>query len=356
MSAPVPATSDASAPPPAGRLARARQLWAAWPGTLLRALIAVAPILWLVRRVHLEEITRSLRLVSARDWLAALALTLGALVVAAWRWRLLLRGYGAQRPPGILALTRHTLVGWYYSLLPSGLAGEVARGYRVQGSLASPGRSYLVVVVDRLLGLLGLLLLAAVALAAAPAAGRSTVSAALELGLLGALGLGLLLLGLPWILGPTATRRGWRARVARLPLLGRVLGWLPPTSAGAVLAALGLSIANQLLTVLAIALLARPLSPLATLLACGRAVPLILLLIYVPLTPAGIGQRELLFATFFGLVGVPAPAAVAMAWLNFSISIAIALLGAGCRLGELALHRGATEKGEQRKVIASRRR
>ena len=69
------------------------------------------------------------------------------------------------------------------------------------------------------------------------------------------------------------------------------------------------------------------LDPRATLSVCARVQPLVLLLMAVPLTPSGLGQRELAFATLYGLAGVTTTAAVTASLLSFSLALAQAAIG-----------------------------
>lgn len=320
----------ASVVPPWG--ARLRAAWSCRSGALLRLLVALLPLLWLIRSVDFAAVLRSAGRVRAADWLAALGSTLAGIVLASLRWRVLARCYGAHRLPGMLAMTRHYLVGCYYALLPTGIPGDIARGYRVQSALPNLGTSYLVVLIDRAAGLVGLLMIAVAAMAFGPASARTAAMHVLDVALVGCLFAGLLLLAVPRLLEAGPKRR---ELVARIPLLGAVMLRIPPPrSWSALVIATGLSVLVQAFAIAATYWLARPVAAQADLAACARALPFIFLLIYVPLTPAGIGQREMLFAYFFGMVGVPVAAALVIAWLNFSVSLATAAIGGACLLAE----------------------
>ncbi|MEK7751263.1 MAG: hypothetical protein AAB654_05055, partial [Acidobacteriota bacterium] len=78
------------------------------------------------------------------------------------------------------ALLRHYLVAYYYNLLPTGLAGDVVRGYRVRTALPSAGDSYTVILVERVAGLGGLLGVAALAMLLGPRLPESFVRRALD--------------------------------------------------------------------------------------------------------------------------------------------------------------------------------
>ncbi len=82
---------------------------------------------------------------------------------------------------------------------------------------------------------------------------------------------------------------------------------------------------------------ANTLAPTVTLLVCARVVPAVILTTYIPLTPGGLGQREVVFRYMFGLVGVAPDAAVATSLLFFAMLMALAAMGGLCLLAERAL-------------------
>ncbi len=77
----------------------------------------------------------------------------------------------------------------------------------------------------------------------------------------------------------------------------------------------------------------------------ARVVPAIILTTYVPLTPGGLGQRELVFKYMFGLVGVAPDAAVATSLLFFAMLMGLSALGGMCLLAERALGLDASSSG-----------
>jgi uncharacterized membrane protein YbhN (UPF0104 family) len=96
--------------------------------------------------------------------LAFLTFTVG-MSFGLWRWRLLFAAYGAQPLPSPSELTRWYLISMFYNLLPGAVGGDVLRGYATRRYFPEGGsvRSISVVLVERLLGLAGLLLGLAVA-------------------------------------------------------------------------------------------------------------------------------------------------------------------------------------------------
>lgn len=331
LPADAPAARDhvppANAPAPRAALSRLGAAWNAWPGRIVRVALALLPLLWLFRQVRITEVARSAARVGTGPILLSLAALGITVLLGAVRWRVMLRAYGADpaRLPSVPTLLRHTMVGQYFAVLPTGVAGEAVRGYRVAYCFPNAATSYVLLFVERLAGLLGLLIIAGVGALASPALRSGPVAFAMDVGVLLALACGLLALGLP--LAAARTPR-LRAALLRLPLAGNLLARLPPPlRLGGPLLAVLLSIASNLFVVGSIAVLIEPLAPTATLVVCARVVPAIILVTYIPLTPGGLGQRELAFAHFFGLVHVTRADALATSLLFFFVWLTLSFGG-----------------------------
>lgn len=301
--------------------------WGRWPGTVLRALVALAPIVWLVKRVDMSRALANASHVGVKGIALSAVWAFLSLSIGAARWGVLLHAYGAtrERRPGFPSLLRNNLIGMYFGVLPTGVAGEAVRGYRTQKCFDEPTASYLVLFVERITGLLGLLGIAGIAAWSSPTLRGGPVTTALDVGTVLAFGAGAFALALPRLF---AKSPGLRAFVAKVPVAGGLLLRLPsPKYWSGVAAAVVLSIASQMAAVLSIAALLAPLSQAATVAACARVVPPIILVTYIPLTPGGLGQREAAFVHFFGLVGVPREAALAASLLYFAVMLVYSLAG-----------------------------
>ena len=320
---------------------RLRAAWSGWPGRVLRLGVAALPLYWLFHRLAWRDVARQAAAVGPLGLALAFASIFSSVAVGAVRWRWLRRAYGATTMPPLSTLKRHNLVGLWFNLLPSGVAGDAVRGVRVRHTVGSLATSYTVLFVERVTGLLGLCLIAAASMASPVAIQSSAVSVTLALGLVGAMGLSLSMLLVPYLV---ARRPGLRSFVERVPVLGSVVMKVPPArSLGGPIAAVGLSVLTQGALVLATYFLMRPLSEAATFGVCTRVMPAIILVTYIPLTPGGLGQREAAFTGLFGLAGVPAAVAVAASLLFFAELVAVSVLGGVClaaeRLAEARGHR-----------------
>jgi uncharacterized membrane protein YbhN (UPF0104 family) len=145
-----------------GRRSRARSIGLA----VLKAAVSVGLLALLLSRVDLARLWSYARHASPQWLAAALLLYLLMVLASAWRWGLLLRAQRVNMP--FSSLTASFLVATFFNnFLPSNIGGDVIRisdSAKVAGSktLAST-----VVLIDRGLGLLGLVLIAAVGATAA---------------------------------------------------------------------------------------------------------------------------------------------------------------------------------------------
>lgn len=312
-------------PPPTQPPSPLSRAWRGWPGGVARLAFAVLPLFWLAQRVTLGEVAAQARAVGPWSVLGAFVAFLSGVTVTVVRWTVLLRAYGATRLPPLRTMARHVLVAIYYNVLPSGLAGDIVRSHRVRDYVPTPAASYAVVFVERVVGLVGLLVIGASALALGSEVSASIVGRALAAALGLAAGGAAILLGLP--VG-VERRPALRRAVERVPLAGGLVLRIPAAhSARPLFGAIVLSLFTQGFAVLAIVLLTRPLVTESQLAACLPVIPLAILLAYVPLTPGGVMQREAVFALLYGLAAVPTSSAVAVSLLLFAIQLAIAGLG-----------------------------
>ena len=124
----------------------------------------------LLSRVDLARLWQVARTASL-SWLAtALVLYFGMVVVSAWRWGVLLRVQRVDAPFGAL-LNSFLVATFFNNFLPSNIGGDVIRIRDTARAAGSRTLATTVVLLDRGLGLLGLVFVAA--LGASLAASRS---------------------------------------------------------------------------------------------------------------------------------------------------------------------------------------
>jgi uncharacterized protein (TIRG00374 family) len=264
--------------------------------------------------------------------LGSLAIFLATTWLMAWRWWMLLRVRGVHEPYGWLV--RMYFVSYAASqVLPTAIGGDAVR--IIEHARRRPdvrATAAGAVVMERILGAAGTLVL--VALALALAAGRYEgvrLLVILELALLAALiVLGLLLF----------SKQLGRHLEERLFPLGKRLRIDAPMQSLYRAMHEYRNVPRALFWVIVVTLVAQIGRVLAIWL-CGEAVgidvspwvyvilgPLLFLVQMIPFTLNGIGVREAFFVGFLGRFDVPQEAAFAAGFLYFAVSIATSLPGA----------------------------
>jgi hypothetical protein len=315
--------------PPAAKSAR---LWDRWPGQVARWVLGVAPFIWLAGRVNFAHVWQNLLGIDRRYLLSAFVAFGLSVVSGAARWRVLLQAFGGRSVPPLGTLFVHNLVGIYFNVLPSGFVGDAVRGYRVRQVVDDLATSYTIVVIERLSGLLGLLLIALIPALAQPELRSGTMGLARDVAL--AVGVAAALVGL-MLPRELAVRPNLRAQLARIPIAGPLMLRLKPMpDLSRLVSATFFSVCAQVFAVLGVVLLAQPLAPQASPLAVASVTPMAVLLTYVPITPAALGQREAVFVYVLGLAGVPGEAAITTSLLMFALSMGYAAVGAGFYFAE----------------------
>ena len=288
------------------------------------------------------DVARTVELVrTSNPGLLALALAIFLVTTGlmAWRWQLLLASKGIAEPLGWL--TRLYFVGYAAGqVLPTSMGGDAVR--IVEHARRRPGAKAEVagaVVMERVVGATGTLILVAVGLALA--AGRyDDIAILVWVELVGVASLATLAV----LMFSRRTRRlledrifplGRRIRLDRpLETVHRALHGYRERP-GVLLATLTLTLATQLARLLSIWLCGEAvgidLSPLVYIILGA----LLFLVMLVPFTINGIGVREAFFVAFLGRFGVDADAAFAAGFLFYAVTVATSVPG-----GFLMLWRG----------------
>jgi uncharacterized membrane protein YbhN (UPF0104 family) len=297
---------------------------------LLRLLVACGLVVLLLRGVGVRGLAQSLR--AADPALLALALLCGLAdrAVMIGKWYPLLRAQVPGVPPG-RAARAYLAAGFASYFLPTSLGADALRSFalgRGRRAVAEVGAS---VLLERLLGLLGsLVLVIAALLSALRASPRLTPLLPWAAGAL-ALALGLLLAAF--------SRRATAGLLARLPAASSHRAWQVlhrlaaageryRRSPGLVAAVAVASTAEQLFPVLVLWLLARALGLPISFPTLFVAVPLALFLGRLPITFAGLGVFEGALVGLLGLYGVTRTDALALGVAARVIEVASQLPGA----------------------------
>jgi uncharacterized protein (TIRG00374 family) len=298
---------------------------------IIRILIAVAltaVIVWRSDPATVLAATSGARI----GWLmAAVLLVLVDRFLMAYRWVVLVRVFEAADRVPLSALLRVFFVSTFVgTFLPTSVGADAVRAYGLARNHTTPARSVASVLMDRLLGVLSLLIVALVGL-----------SFARELLHDSAVLAGIALTAAACLLGAGAIYSERAATMA-----ARLLGGIPITAAQRVALnlttavrtyarhhaslanVLGGSIAVQLIRVVQAYTLGLALDLRVPFTTYVAFVPIILLVMLLPITVFGLGTSQLAFAALFARAGVPVGDAVALSLLFVGLGVVGNLPGA----------------------------
>jgi uncharacterized membrane protein YbhN (UPF0104 family) len=286
----------------------------------LRPLGSIAILAWLAWRADWVQIGDSFTHMRPELWLASLSIYLVTQVVSALRWQVFAQPLGFRQ--SWLHFTRLYFIGMFFNLfLPTSVGGDVARAWYLNAGSGRKMAAAVSVFVDRLSGLLLLLVLALFGslayLGSLPAWVLSSVWGTAGSALLGFLGLLLL--------------KRWLSpfdRARRLVEGIRYFGSRPWLILGTSLLSLIVQAANVIIVWLLGIAIAAPVP-------AGYywiLVPMITLLTILPISVNGMGVREGGMVLFLTPLGISEAAAVSLAFLWFSVFTAASVIGAGVYL------------------------
>ncbi len=311
-------------PPPApqelAELAEAKPLRQRLPGLLLRVAGTVL-LFWLIlRSVDLEGVRATIGAVVPRLLLLGLMFILLSATLAAFRWHLVMKTLGFDMRFGFYV--RSYFKGSFFNqALPSSIGGDALRVLDVKRRGVDLSTAFYGVFIDRLLGLVGLLLLNLLAHAFTPHLLPSGVYMTINLVVLGGLGGFMLLYWLRHF--PVLSRwRGVAMFVEISTRLAQVLsGWR------GVGLQLVLGILVHLLAIIAMFLIGRSVGVEYGLLVFAAVVPPVHLLTMVPISLAGWGVREGAMVGLFSLLGANQAQVLTMSLLYGVVLIISSLPG-----------------------------
>jgi uncharacterized protein (TIRG00374 family) len=291
--------------------------------TLLRIAFAAIVTGWMIYRADPGRVGAALQDVSWR-WIAgAILLVLVDRSLMAYRWMALLAPLSpAERPPFATVLRIFFVSSFIGSFLPS-VGGDAVRTWSLARDGVAGSRSLASVLLDRLLGVISIVLAALLGLALAPdLLGDTLVQWALMLAVMASA------VGLAFVFSGTL-HAALQPMVSRLPdgrprvVAGRLLAALRAYDAhrGVLALVLLASLGVQVLRILQAWMLGMSLAIAAPLSAYFAFVPIILLVMQVPITVSGLGTSQVGFEVMFARAGVPAAPAIALSLLFVGLGV-----------------------------------
>ncbi|HXE80006.1 MAG TPA: lysylphosphatidylglycerol synthase transmembrane domain-containing protein [Vicinamibacterales bacterium] len=297
---------------------------------ILKLSVSIMLLVILLRRTDAPRLWEYVREASAGWLTAALGIYFLMIVASAWRWGLLLAAQGVKVPAA--RLTESFLVATFFNnFLPSNIGGDVIRIADTAPAAKSRTLAAAVVIADRAIGLIGLVLLAAMAATASRWSGREIVSSAvLWLAFAGA---GIAAVAV--VVAPDRT-------IALLsPLRAIHPGWVGPRlrqltdvltrfreSPGPVLSCFAGAVLVQILLVAFYAAVAEGIGVPVSAWHMAVVVPVSFLAQLLPVSLNGLGVREAVFSYYFSRLGAPIEGALVISLLGAGLVMLFSLTGA----------------------------
>jgi uncharacterized protein (TIRG00374 family) len=318
---------------------------------LVRLAIAAALVGYLLRRSNPQDVWHALAHATTAPLLIAVALVLLDRAVMAYRWFVLLGPLESQQLPPFATILRIFFVSTFVgTFLPASVGGDVVRAYSLSNHGVSKADSMASVFVDRMLGVLSVLLMALVGITLARelAADRAVLLAL-------AVTAGACLVTAVLIFSNTADAMAEKV-FARLPWAWarRVLASLFTSIRRyaahhrALSHVLIGSIGVQVLRVVQAYYLGMALGITQPLITYFAFIPLILLIMFLPITANGIGTSQAAFVWLFHKVGTSSAEAFALSVLFVALGIVGNIPGA-----IFYINRGSSNEISPRDAITS---
>lgn len=279
---------------------------------LLKASVTGGLVVWLISSETLDPSSLSILVESPKIAVATLGTwMLVAVVLSTWRWRFILRAAGVSLPVH-LAVVRQVTALFFNAVVPGNVGGDVLKNYQIFGG--RPGAVVLAALVERVIGLVGLLWVGTFAAAALGLSGGVDSALLPLVALVSSLALlcALVPIALTW-----AWRRGpGPSRMAETDspprgVLGK--GWAACRSAlflfehrpSALVWAWAVSLALHTVHTLYFFLLTRQLgNPEAELAQVAAIYPVGMLTIAIPVSLSGLGVGHVAFEHLFRLLSL----------------------------------------------------
>ena len=292
--------------------------------------VSLALLAYLFSTTDLGALEQRVRSGDTLLFAAAMGLYSLMFLVATWRWRLLLQAQGFDAPLRHLSAS-YLVATFFNNFLPSNIGGDLVRVRDSSRLTGCTTTSLAVVAIDRILGIVALYVLAAVAFLGGGPAVRGLAGARSVIA-----GLGAVFALLAYVFFRPGTARSLMARSG----LGS-LGWAQQRfetvqaavhvyrqRLGDVWRAFGASLAIQALFVYYYYAVAHALRIPLSWPACFLMVPLCTLVQTVPISFNGWGIRESVFILYFHQMGLPRESALAFSVVGAGLIVFLSFSGA----------------------------
>lgn len=288
------------------------------------------------------------------DWLAvAILCQLVGPTVISLRWQKLLAAQGVT-PPWRYLFASTLMSTFFRQFLPSIVGGDVIRAHHAMKAGASTSVALMSLVVDRLSGLIALLILATVGTLMGPTISENLPDVWMWIAGVGialCLALSVVVFGMPakWV---------QQDKLPNFPFMDKVGSILVKFTSAlslyrgkpmVLLYALFMSLILQFNIVVFLWVISMALNMQLSLAVFFVVVPIAIMVMMLPISINGIGLREGVFIFLLGAWGISPVKAVSLAWIEYGIVLAFGLIG-GVIYGLANMQLSHPEKHDENKV------
>jgi uncharacterized membrane protein YbhN (UPF0104 family) len=318
-----------------------------WLVPALKAVVSLGLLGVLLSRVELTRLWGVARNASP-GWLAtAFGLYVAMLLISAWRWGLLLRAQQIRVPFRHLA-SSFFVATFFNNFLPSNIGGDVVRVADTASAAGSKTLATTIVLIDRGIGLLALVLIAAVGASSASGFGPDNAGVAPEM-LWAGFGLATAV-ATPALLMPQAFMRLLQPLRILHPewvdeRLGRMADALSRFREAPVALAwcFAGAIAVQAALVAFYAAIASSMQLPIGFMELAVIIPISFIVQMLPVSMNGFGVREATFGFYFTRLGLPLESALLVSFVGAAVILIVSLAGGLAYLGRLRAARPGPE-------------
>jgi len=298
---------------------------------LLKIAVSAGLLYLLLGRTDLSRLWAYVRNASPA-WLAAgLVLYFVMILISVWRWRILLEAQHVSMPAGRL-LNSYLVATFFNNFLPSNIGGDVIRIRDTAGHAGSKTLATTIVLMDRGLGLLGLLTIAAIGSSVASRIGgkppvlASMLWLALAAGVAASAAAVMMPGGVARLLSPLRLiHQEWVGE-----RIGRLTGALTKfrNAPGALATCLlGAVVVQAVLVAFYVAIVHSMNIPVSAW-HLAVIVPVSFVVQMAPVSLNGFGVREATFTYYFSRIGLPIESALVVSFMGAGLIILFSLSGA----------------------------
>jgi glycosyltransferase 2 family protein len=298
---------------------------------------SIALLAFLFSRVDVGKLWANARQASLA-WIAiALGAYAGTVIASVWRWWLLLEAQDVDMPFTTLFASMSVAL-FFNNFLPSNIGGDVVRITDTAKVARSKTTAAIVVLADRTMGLMALVLIAAIGVTFVASGGRVPLPiwpSWLWGGFTSGIVAGGLMLwspsGVGWVLRPlTILHPEWVGG-----RIGSITGVLHRfrTHFGAVVLCFAGAVIVQILTVAFGWCVARALGIHISAFDLAVLIPLAGVVQMIPVSVNGFGVREAMYSLYFTRIGLPIEAAILLSLTTTALVMLYSLTGAAVYIG-----------------------